>query len=58
LLGKDIDTNNETTTVAMQRRGKHTPTTIVTDGNGVMQFIARQLQQLDYKDGNGAVFSV
>jgi hypothetical protein len=28
LLGKDLETNNETTSVAMQRRGKHAPTTI------------------------------
>jgi hypothetical protein len=28
LLGKDLETNNETTTVAMQRGGKHASTTI------------------------------
>jgi hypothetical protein len=28
LLGKDLETNNETTTVAMQRRGTHASTTI------------------------------
>jgi hypothetical protein len=29
LLGKDLETNNETTAVAIQRRGKHASTTIV-----------------------------
>jgi hypothetical protein len=28
LLGKDLKTNNETTAVAMQQRGKHASTTI------------------------------
>jgi hypothetical protein len=28
LLGKDLETNNETTVVAMQRRGEHVSTTI------------------------------
>jgi hypothetical protein len=28
LLGKDLETNNETTAVAMQQRGKDTSTTI------------------------------
>jgi hypothetical protein len=28
LLGKDLETDNETTAVAMQRRGKHASTTI------------------------------
>jgi hypothetical protein len=28
LLGKDLETNNETTAVAMQRRGKHASATI------------------------------
>jgi hypothetical protein len=28
LLGKDLHTNNETTDVALQRRGKHASTTI------------------------------
>jgi hypothetical protein len=28
LLGKDLETNNETIAVDMQRRGKHTSTTI------------------------------
>jgi hypothetical protein len=28
LLGKDLETNNETTTVAMQQRGKHVSTKI------------------------------
>jgi hypothetical protein len=28
LLGKDFETNNDTTVIAMQRRGKHGSTTI------------------------------
>jgi hypothetical protein len=28
LLGKDLETNNETTTVAMQQRGKSASTTV------------------------------
>jgi hypothetical protein len=28
LLGKDLETNNETTAVAMHQRGKHTSTTV------------------------------
>jgi hypothetical protein len=35
LLGKDLETNNEMTAVAMPRRGKHASTKIVTVGNGV-----------------------
>jgi hypothetical protein len=35
LLGKDLETKNETTAVAMQRRRKHASATIVTVGNGV-----------------------
>jgi hypothetical protein len=38
-------------TVAIQRRGKHAFTTRVTVGNGVMEPVARQLQQLDYNYG-------
>jgi hypothetical protein len=34
LLGKDLETVNETTAVVMQRDGKHA-STIVTVGNGV-----------------------
>jgi hypothetical protein len=56
LPGKDLETNNETTTVAMQQRCKHASTTIVTVANGVMQPVARQLQQLDYRNGNGGGF--
>jgi hypothetical protein len=43
LLGKDLERNNETTAVDMQRRGKHVP-------------VARQLRQLDYNNGNGDFF--
>jgi hypothetical protein len=43
LLGKHLETNNETTAVDMQKRGIHASTTIVTVGNGVMQPVARQL---------------
>jgi hypothetical protein len=45
LLGKDLETN-ETTAVAMQRRGKHARINKDTIGNGVMQPFARQLKQL------------
>jgi hypothetical protein len=43
LLGKDLETNNETTAVAMQ----HASTTIE-----LLSAVARQLQQLDYINGN------
>jgi hypothetical protein len=58
LLSKDLETNNETTAVVTQHRGKHVSTTRVTAGNGVMQPVTRQLQQLDYKNVNGDVFYV
>jgi hypothetical protein len=54
LLGKDLEPNNGTVAVAMQRRGKHASTV----GNGVMQPVARQLQQLDYNKRNMGVFYV
>jgi hypothetical protein len=34
----------------MQQRGKHR----VTVGNGVMQLVARKLQQLQYNNGDGS----
>jgi hypothetical protein len=58
LLGKDLETYKVTTTVAMKRSGKHSSTTRAAVGNGVMQPIARQLQHLDYNNGNGGVFYV
>jgi hypothetical protein len=59
LLGKDVETNNEITAVAMQQHGKHASATIVTVGNGVMKPVASQVQQLDYNNGNrGAVYMV
>jgi hypothetical protein len=39
LLGKDLETNNETTAVAMQQRGKHAFTTVITVGNGVFNAV-------------------
>jgi nicotinate-nucleotide pyrophosphorylase len=47
LLDKDLERNNDTTTDAMLQRGKHASTTRVTVEKGVMQTVARQLQQLD-----------
>jgi hypothetical protein len=35
LLGENLETNNDTTAVDTQRRGKHAFTTIFTVGNGV-----------------------
>jgi hypothetical protein len=48
LLGKDLETNNET------RLYNNT----VTFGNGVMQPVVRQLQQVGYNNGNVGVFYV
>jgi hypothetical protein len=40
LPGKSLETYNETTTVVIQRSGKHSSTTSVTFGNGVF-FVVR-----------------
>jgi hypothetical protein len=56
VLGKHLETNNETTAVALQQRSKYAPTTIFTVGNGVTQPAASQLQQLYYNNGNWGVF--
>jgi hypothetical protein len=50
LLGKDLETNNGTTAVAMQRRDKHASTTIVTFENGVSN---RSVQRVYKEDGWG-----
>jgi hypothetical protein len=39
LLGKNLETNNETTVVAIQRSVKHSSTAKVTVGNGVFYVI-------------------
>jgi hypothetical protein len=57
LLGKELETSNETTAIIMQRRGKHASTKIVLQLESVMQSVARQLQQLDYNNGK-EVFSM
>jgi hypothetical protein len=46
LQGKDLEANNETTAVAIQRRGKHASTTRDTVGNGVF-CSARQRSYLE-----------
>jgi hypothetical protein len=51
---KDLKTNNATTAVLMQ----HLYSNRVIAWNGFMQPIARQLQQLDYNNGNESVFYV
>jgi hypothetical protein len=55
LLGKDLETNNETTAVAMQQRGKHAYNNRVAVGNGVMQPVSRHLH---YNNENGGVLYV
>jgi pyruvate/oxaloacetate carboxyltransferase len=49
LLGKDLERNNETIAVAMQGRGKHTPTTIKLLSETV--FYTRSVQR-GYKEDN------
>jgi hypothetical protein len=56
LLGKDLQTNNETTAVVMQRRGITPSQQYGYCFKGVIQPVAKQLQQLDYNNGK-RVFS-
>jgi hypothetical protein len=58
LLGKDLETSNEITAIATQRCSKNASTTTEFLLESVMQLVARQLQQLDYNNGNGGVFYV
>jgi hypothetical protein len=51
LLGKDLETNNEATAVAMQRRDKYTSTTIELLLETV--FSTRSLQRIYEKDSMG-----
>jgi hypothetical protein len=57
LLSKYLETD-ETTAVARQQRGKQASTTIELHLETVMQPITRQLQKLDYSNGNGNIFYV
>jgi hypothetical protein len=49
LLGKDLEKNHETTPLRLCIKK-------VTVGKGVTQPVARQLELLDYNNGNGGVF--
>jgi hypothetical protein len=58
LLGKDLETYNESTAVAMHGMA-NTPLQLqIYTGNDAAQLVARQLQQRDYNNGNGGVFYV
>jgi hypothetical protein len=59
LLDKDLGTDSETQTVAMQERGNHSCITIeLLLETVLMQPVARQLQKLDNNNGNGGVLYV
>jgi hypothetical protein len=59
LLGKDLKID-KTTAIAMQQHGKQASSTIelTVQQCGVMHPVARQLQQLNYSNGNGCVFCI
>jgi hypothetical protein len=58
LLGKDLETNNETTAVAVQRRGKHAFTTELVLKTLLCNPLQDSGNSCDYNNKNGGVFYV
>jgi hypothetical protein len=58
LLGKNVKTNNEKQPLIFNGRLTCLYNNIITFGNGVMQPVARQLQQLNCNNGKWSVLNV